>query len=342
MPVNESVILDLSIESGSYIRYNVSWGDGQYDEFDLSQKENPEARKTSHSYKHSGNFTITATVSNNNHEDDKNFTVAVMDCTIPLVRFSSGNNKGEAIEISSQSQYMFRAFYQFANPTCKESAKQYLTGKWKVHIDSTGVFKDDTDANMSHLVFLFNERFDYPPGSFALYLTLVWAQPGTENISVSYVSYIKVFTSPLMAIISNGHEREIAFQIREPVDGNFTFYKFKINGSESYDPDKPDQDKSDTKLKFKWFCRILSDQKIVNKSRLAKSKLQDQLPEECNNLKNYMALGEETSVLDLSTANFLENVTYSIQLKLEKNGRIATVYQNLTFVAGSPPTMEIR
>ena len=175
---------------------------------------------------------------------------------------------------------------------------------------------------------------------FAVSLTLTLVQPGTDAVTLSYTSYIKVFKSPLVAVISEGEEREIAFK-RGLSDGNATYYDFTITGNESYDPDE--RMKPDTMLRFNWFCRILSAPVLVNKSRAARiNHPNETLDEACKNFTNYADLGEGEPILRLNTVQFLENVTYSIKLEVTKDDRMTVTNQNLTFIPGNPPTMQIK
>ena len=263
LSVNDNLILELSVKSGSYISYAIYWGDNHKDEFDLTQKETPEARKAIHMYDNIGNFTLKAKVSNNNFLLWKNFTVFVVNCSLPAITLSAGRSQGEAIEISSRTKYTIRASYKFTSSVCNESVMPHLTGKWKVHNNLSGNFIEGQDAEMSNLVFLFNKDVKYKSGMYFVSLIIKWSQDGMINVTMSYTCYIIVFTSPLVAVISEGIEREIAFE--RDFAGNRTYYDFFVKGNESYDPDE--RQNADVFLKFHWLKLYFLTKKLCFKYR---------------------------------------------------------------------------
>ena len=338
LPSKEYLNLELNVAQGSYIIYTISWGDGHNDKVDLSNQIIPQPRALSHLYSEIGNFTLIVKVSNNNFELRKNFTVMAMDCTIPPIFMPGGISRDDAIDISSMSKYEIRASYRFKNQTCSDTIMPYLIGEWNVFNDSNGDFIEGQSATMSNLMFEFNEKLNYDPGVYSIVLTLAWMQEG-NNLTLSYTSYVKVFTRSLDAIISEGNTREIAFKM-ELADGTTTYYDFEIEGNASYDPDE--REKGYELLNFKWYCRIISNVKLVNESRAARMKANSTFEEVCKDFNNYLIIEDGKAILELNTADFLENVTYSIKLEVQKNGKIGTAYQELTFVPGSPPIMHIQ
>ena len=337
--VNDSLILELSIERGSYIMYTVSWGDSYSDKIDLSQKEKVEARKLSHLYADIGEFILIGAVSNNNFRLSESYTVIVTNCTIPTITLSGGNIRDEAIEISSHSKYELKASYQFKSRECNRTVTPNLFGVWRILNDSTGALIEEQAVENTNILLVFNNRLAYKPGMYSVSLTLIWMRSRTKNISLSYNSFFKVFTSPLLALISGGFVQEIAF--KRDIDGNnSTYYGFTVDGSESNDPDE--RIKGYKMLSFKWSCRILSDIKLIGESRHARMLQNETFKEVCQEFSKYVILKEGLPILKLNTANFLENVTYDFKLEVRKDDRIAHAHQSLKLIPGNPPTMQIQ
>ena len=146
----------------------------------------------------------------------------------------------------------------------------------------------------------------------------------TITLNVSYngekypfKTFIRVVSSPLVAYLSGGSFRQ--------VDSNST--QLTLNASQSFDPDD-----KDTKLNFKWQC------KVENNSSPA-------VPDElCNSTEFVDIIDQESNeTIKLRTNKFRTNVKYTFQVNVtEKASSRSSSAQQIVMLEPNIPQLEIR
>ena len=146
----------------------------------------------------------------------------------------------------------------------------------------------------------------------------------TITLNVSYndekypfKTFIRVVSSPLVAYLSGGSFRQ--------VDSNLT--QLTLNASQSFDPDD-----KDTKLNFKWQC------KVENNSSPA-------VPDElCNSTEFVDIIDQESNeTIKLRTNKFRTNVKYTFQVNVtEKASSRSSSAQQIVMLEPNIPQLEIR
>lgn len=146
----------------------------------------------------------------------------------------------------------------------------------------------------------------------------------TITLNVSYngekypfKTFIRVVSSPLVAYLSGGSFRQ--------VDSNST--QLTLNASQSFDPDD-----KDTKLNFKWQC------KVENNSSPA-------VPDElCNSTEFVDIIDQESNeTIKLCTYKFRTNVKYTFQVNVtEKASSRSSSAQQIVMLEPNIPQLEIR
>ena len=146
----------------------------------------------------------------------------------------------------------------------------------------------------------------------------------TITLNVSYngekypfKTFIRVVSSPLVAYLSGGSFRQ--------VDSNST--QLTLNASQSFDPDD-----KDTKLNFKWQC------KVENNSSPA-------VPDElCNSTEFVDIIDQESNeTIKLRTNKFRTNVKYTFQVNVtEKASSRSSSVQQIVMLEPNIPQLEIR
>ena len=255
--------------------------------------------------------------------------IEVVTCAAPPINFPYGSAEQPVI-IGRGVDSLFTASYSYHKSAC-EDIDSKLIMKWKfIELNKTTADEQETNVTRNGYTLPYIiRRYKFEKGLYELQLHISF-----NSSSYIYTGYIRISEIGLQAQIKNGIFQ--AIPIRKINDkGDYAHYITELSGIDSYDPEaRKDGIK---KMAFQWKCRVRSNNLTVYQ---AKQNLTEQnLTFLCLD-QSFDIIGND-SILPINTTSFLRKVKYEFQLLIKKDNKSGSFQQEVEFIEGDPPNVNI-
>ena len=329
--------LHVSLSKGSYPIYEINFeGENQNTSKTVNHSStlSPVNLQEYHTYKRLKNCSVTVKVKSLLDPAlilKKVLHLEVVKCAAPPVNFPYGSAE-QPFVISRGVDNIFTASYTYHKSTC-ENFDSMLIMKWKfIELNKTNktnaVERESNVTRDGYTLSYTIRRYKFEKGLYKLQLHLSF-----NSSSYIYTGYIKISEIGLQAQIKNGIFQAIPIQ-KIDNKGDYTYYITELSGIDSYDPEaRKDGIK---KMTFVWECSVKSDKTIVDR---AKQNSTRKVTFPC--LTNSSSVIGKDSILPINTTLFLKKVKYKFQLHIKKDNRSGIFQQEVEFIEGDPPNVNI-
>ena len=255
----------------------------------------------------------------------------VVKCAAPPMNFPYGSAERPVV-ISRGVDSIFTAFYTYNKSICG-NIDDKLIMKWKfIELNKTNkINADEQESNVTrngYTLSYFIRRYKFEKGLYELQLHLSF-----NSSSYIYTGYINISEIGLQAQIKNGIFQAIPIH-KINNKGDYTYYITELSGTDSYDPEaRKDGIK---KMTFVWKCRVKSNKTTVDRARQNSTRI---VTFQCLN-QSFRVIGND-SILPINTTLFLRKVKYEFQLLVKKDNKSGIFQQEVEFIEGNPPNVNI-
>lgn len=322
--------------------FHINWGDGQTDVEDQSEKDVSVSFTIEHRYQTNGKFKVNIIASNAVYKFAKNISVEVVSVGGPKFLFAHGTETSR-VRLFRKDRLKVTGLWTIFNFTWVNTIGEYKMKHWeflRVDKDNTETLikKVSTGFYPQYVKVMYNIPEMQEQGNYNLRLTMTF-----RDMEFVYTEYFTVFQSRLVAKIHNEQFQAIPFQRVDAISGNQVFHHFHLNASKSHDPDDP-MSLTDG-IHFRWHCRLVSNEYMVNKS-LNTRRNHTHFQYNSTMCRNTDWMDDEVISADVAavfnTEMFLRNIEYEFKLTITKGNRTRSTTQIVHIAPGTPPEINLK
>ena len=358
------LILNVHVTVGSFLIFDIHWGDGLFDTYNQSDKLVPERITGKHLFNITGTYNITLQITSPTGSQTILIqTLDVQICGPPLVIYNLGDI--DDAELIPFSHDIMATGVWIVGDNCTDQIQPYFGAvNWNLTYRENGSFVNQytpTNTGMEKKITKLRlKKGTVPVGRYRLELKVSWT--GDVPHSESYFGYFDIVLSKLSIRIVNGIEATIPYQTRSKANGGLAaFFGFNMDAGISFDPNN--EKAGYNGMQFKWECKRLATQEEFMDSLL--HRLENHREQEtayireiaytaaanmtiANNLtcsedewEDLTDSRNEGSLVKLHTINLLEGISYLFKVTVVKGELQGDTFQKLNVLAGATPLVKI-
>ena len=356
------LLLSVFAKVGSFLKFEIHWGDGFFDTVDQSGKLVSVKFDSSHLFNDTGTYDVRLKIySPATTHDILIGKVDVLKCGPSFVIYDFGSKEDPVLIPISHSK-MVTGVWIIDDQCADQVEPNFVPSTWSLKYRHNGSLIKAWHPNLgmqkritTHLL----KKGNLPLGSYQIELTMNWNGDVPHN--ETYFGFFDVTLSKLSIQIVNGIEATIPFQTRSATTGvNASFFEFDLDARISFDPN--DEQAGLRGMQFKWACRRLSTEAQyleLLEHRLESHQQQETAAENpatpsanarkkvvekiliCREERWQEMDSHHGPLLNLHTKNLLEGLSYLFRVTVVKGGMQGKALQQLNVLAGATPRVKI-